>query len=95
MTLFGMKHLVLLKLNAELIGLNFMELVRQILKGFMLSTDSLFSLGFFLIHPQMFWGDVDSQGFAVGVKHVAQLAVVSLDLEVNDVHVLGKFAVVF
>ena len=38
---------------------------------------------------------MDSQGFAVGVKHVAQLAVVSLDLEVNDVHVLGKFAVVF
>ena len=36
-----------------------------------------------------------SQGFAVGIKHIAQLAVVSLDLEVNDVHVLGKFAVVF
>ena len=38
---------------------------------------------------------MDSQGFAVGVKHVAQLAVISLDLEVNDVYVLGKFAVVF
>ena len=38
---------------------------------------------------------MDSQGFAVGVKHIAQLAVVCLDLEVNDVYVLGKFAVVF